>query len=287
MTDWKIHFSKEDNSVNFVRRTDDGGMLETRFVRRTEDYFIIYVSSHIGCRHACRFCHLTQTGQTMFTTATIQNLKDQVELVMNYYESLESSAKRVHINFMARGDALSSSVIWDEFDEFATFSTDLAERNGLDIRFNISTIFPTDSEDKNLIDGFEKWPVYFYWSLYSLDETFRKRWLPRAQSPEVVAQRLYDYQKRTGREIIFHWAFIEDQNDHVDDIREWILSTKLKGRFNLVRYNPHNTRMGKEPAENKLINLFDELMPAMSISGSRIIPRVGFDVSASCGMFLD
>lgn len=289
MSEWKKHVSCEDKSVNFIREAADGGMLEARFVRRTDDYFIIYVSSHTGCRHACRFCHLTQTGQTMFTPATVQELTEQVALVMNYYETSEPKAQRVHINFMARGDALSSDVIWHEFDEFASFASAAARRNGLDIRFNISTIFPLDSADKDLCRAFESWPVFFYWSLYSLEEKFRKRWLPRAQAPEIAAQRLREYQERTGREVVFHWAFIEGQNDQdasVSTVRDWIAASGLEGRFNLVRYNPHNPATGQEPNEARLEELFEKMVPVMRRPGSRIVPRVGFDVAASCGMFL-
>lgn len=289
MKGWTKHVSSEDKSVNFTRQTSDGGMLEARFVRRTDDYFIIYVSSHSGCRHACRFCHLTQTGQTMFSPATVEELTEQVELVMQYYETSEPKAQRVHINFMARGDALSSAVVCDEFDAFARCAESAAKRNGLDIRFNISTIFPLDSANTDLCRSFEKWPVFFYWSLYSLEKRFRKRWLPRAQEPDIVAQRLRDYQEKTGREVIFHWAFIEGQNDQessVEDVTRWIEATGLEGRFNLVRYNPHNPATGQEPDEARLEMLFDKILPVMRRPGSRIVPRVGFDVAASCGMFL-
>lgn len=68
-----ILISKEDASANVVM-----GKFEARFVQRTPDYFIIYVSSHQGCNQACRFCHLTQTKQTDMTPASIGDYADWI-----------------------------------------------------------------------------------------------------------------------------------------------------------------------------------------------------------------
>jgi adenine C2-methylase RlmN of 23S rRNA A2503 and tRNA A37 len=287
---WTVLKSKEDASVNFIKDMPDGGKLECRFVRRCPEYAIIYLSSHTGCKHACRFCHLTQTGQTMFTPATLEELKDQFSVVLAYMDEFEPPADRININFMARGEALSSPVILNEFDDLASFiETDILARN-MTVRFNISSIFPKDSETVDLVEKFGKWPVVFYWSLYGLDTSFRKKWVPKASQVDAVVERLKVWQENTGQEIVFHWAFIEGHNDKVEDVQNltsWIAQTGLKGRFNLVRYNSHSAKTGREPSEDVLKVLFDTLLPAMSVPGSRIVPRVGFDVAASCGMFVE
>lgn len=75
--------SRLDASVNHVALSDDGGAIESRWVYRANSgYAIVYVSSATGCRQACRFCHLTQAGQTMDRPLSISEMADQVATVM-------------------------------------------------------------------------------------------------------------------------------------------------------------------------------------------------------------
>jgi 23S rRNA (adenine2503-C2)-methyltransferase len=287
---WRVLTSGLDASVNFLRDTEDGGLLECRYVRRSPDYVIAYLSSHSGCRHACRFCHLTQSGQTMFRESSPWDLMAQAMQVLGHYDRLQAPAERLHVNFMARGDALSSRVVTGRFAEFAAPLRAEARRRGLDIRFNVSTIFPRDADDVDLATAFSGFPVTLFWSLYGLDPGFRRRWMPRAAAPEASLARLVDWQGRTGGDVVLHWALISGKNDHPEDIRrisEMISASGLKARFNLVRYNSWSERTGVEADAATIEEAMAILEPAMRLPGSRIVPRVGFDVKASCGMFVD
>jgi hypothetical protein len=59
----------------------------------------------------------------------------------------------------------------------------------MSVRFNISSVFPAD-QDVDLARSFGAWPVTPYWSLWSVDAGFRRRWLPRAERPERTLDRL-------------------------------------------------------------------------------------------------
>lgn len=286
---WTEYRSEQDASVNWTRPTPDGGMLECRYVRRKPEYFIAYVSSHSGCRHACRFCHLTQTGQTTFRETPIQELEEQLSQVFGHYDRLGRQARRVNINFMARGEPLSSRVLLDGFGAFATIARRMAEARGLEHRINLSTIFPQDAAGVDLAGAFGEAPVRIYWSLYSLDKGFRKRWLPRAQDPQSVMAKLLEWQARAHGEVVLHWAMIDGQNDSDRDLQaiaEFVRGSGLRAKLNLVRYNPHSPKTGREALEARYEAALRIVGAAMSEPGSKVVSRVGFDVKASCGMFM-
>lgn len=287
--DWSTLPSREDVSVNFVRKTEDGGHLEARYVRRVPDYFICYLSSHSGCLKACRMCHLTASGQTMFSPATIEDYLDQARIVLAHYRDRIKSAepaRTVNFNWMARGEPLSNPFMRSDARRILEELSDLASGEGLQPRFNISTILPDDLEGQSLVSLFGDLPVTFYYSLYSLDPDFRRRWLPKAMPGRSGLRLLAEWQRRTGREAVLHWAFIQNENDDektVADILEACREAGLEARFNLVRYNPANGKSRESSQE--VIDLRRQQISAFM--PARIVERVGFDVKASCGMFVN
>lgn len=292
---WNVLASSQDASVNHTQATDDGGHWESRFVQRTSDYFICYLSSHTGCSQSCRFCHLTASRQTMMTPATLEDYLQQADQVLRTYQRRVADglepAQRIHFNFMARGEALSnphfvqgSSALFEALGEKAA-----AVGVPTPAKFLVSTIFPRDFEG-DLAQVLADERATPYYSLYSVNPRFRKRWLPKALPAAEALERLAAFQKATDRRVVLHWAFIKDENDSVADVEamlDAVEASGLKAKFNLVRYNPHDQRQGVEPDEAVLQDLFDRISQRLGQPGSRIVPRVGFDVKASCGMFIE
>jgi len=289
----RVLHSAEDVSVNFVTDTADGGALEARYVRRRGDYFIVYLSSHTGCDKACRFCHLTQTKQTMMTPATLHGFAQQAGTVLDYYDTLEPvPTEFVNYNFMARGEPFENGSIFHNWTMVADALRTYARDRDLRPRFNVSTIMPGNMWRTPLREVFRDRDegVSVYYSLYSMREAFRRRWLPKALDPHHALDKLAEWQIDQGREVVLHWAFIEGENDDVETVQEIIDAVKERGidcRFNLVRYNPYSPAQGREPAEHVLKRNFEMLADAFTDTRSRIVPRVGMDVKASCGMFIE
>lgn len=281
--------SKEDTSVNFVFPNRQ----ESRFVQRDPSYFIVYLSSHNGCDRACRFCHLTQTGQTNMTPSTVSDVLEQAKVVRDHYyneiflDPSKEKAKFVHFNWMARGEAFLNAELMTNWRSLVSGLESLFSGMGLELKHNISSIIPKDNfyMPQLLTPG----EITLYYSLYSVDPGFRKRWLPKAAEVEKAFTFLRYWQNELKQNIVFHWAFIEGENDSekaMSDIAGIVKAFGIKARMNVVRYNPFSQGQGTEPTEEVIHARFEQLKEVMLVPGSRIVPRVGFDVKSSCGMFV-
>lgn len=290
---WDVYSSAEDASVNFTRRENDGGLLEARFVQRVPEYFIAYLSSHTGCNKSCRMCHLTATGQTTFTPATVHDYEDQVLQVLSYYNETRylrsEQPKIIHYNWMARGEPLANEYMLSEAPDIFHVLDYWANELSLVPKFKISTIMPEEMADRSLMEIFKGLPADIYYSMYSLNPRFRTRFLPKSIEPDRALEKLAEFQTDSGRDIRFHWPFIDGENDSLEDVQatmDIIKKHGIYGKFNLVRYNPPNDR-SRESSEEVIYRNFELIKDSLGHPDSRIVPRVGFDVKASCGMFMN
>lgn len=290
------HVSELDQSVNFEHRlTDAPGMLEARYVRRVDDYFIVYLSSQSGCNQACRMCWLTATGQNKYRDTTVAEYLEQAGIVLQHYAKEcrdgKPMAKMVHFNFMARGEPFANPIFLEHADEVLRGLADMAKSHGLEYKFLISTIFPKEMGHKALIDIFKVPELYpeIYYSIYSTDQSFRRRWLPKAIHPDSALFNLAMWQEQTGKIPKIHYAFIEGENDSlftVEKVVRVIKDIELKVNWNIVRYNPpegHSSRETPEEHINYIASFIRSRLPEARV---KVIPRVGTDVKASCGTFL-
>lgn len=283
------HRSRQDASVNWDRPADVG-RLEARYVRRSADYFVVYLSSQTGCAQACRMCHLTATGQTRHRDATFAELVEQARVVLDHYRREGPPARTAHFNFMARGEPLASRVIQQDGDALLGELSRLAVGLGLRPRHLISTIYPREFGDRALDDVFLANHPEIHYSVYSMSERFRRRWLPRALPAGEALDRLAAWQRSAQKLVTLHHAYIAGENDAEGDVQaicDAVEERRLMVHVNVVRYNPHDPeRHGVEPPDEVVERnaaVYRERLPAARVS---VIPRVGFDVAASCGMFL-
>lgn len=279
--------SQIDRSVNFVEEQLTG-FLESRYVRKVDDYFICYLSSQTGCNRGCKFCHLTVMGQTSFTDAPIGDFLTQWHNVEQHYIKSKSPAKTVHFNFMARGEPLANKWLLNDGDLLLGQLGQLAKYRGLRSKFNISTIMPV-TLSKSLCDVFHFIHPTIYYSLYSVKESFRQKWLPTAMSVPNAMGFLKEYQSYSKKIIKIHHTFIAGENDSLDDVKDMCELLELTGllcEFNLVRYNPFSAEQGVE-SDQETLDRNVEYIRSRLAGKVQVIPRVGFDVKASCGMFVN
>jgi adenine C2-methylase RlmN of 23S rRNA A2503 and tRNA A37 len=289
----KTIVSDIDKSINIIY---DNGM-EARFVQRQNDYFIVYLSSHTGCNKACRMCHLTQLNKTNMIDATFEEYFKQAQAVIAH-KMMQSppvyfylnNFKKIHFNFMAVGEFfsnknnLTSSEVLFSSLRFINYMF----KTNLKMKFNISTIMPKDIEDMEFNEIFhaDERDVRIYYSLYSMNEKFRKRWLPKAMAPKLALNKLARFQQWFQSDVKLHWAFIKDENDSIEelkDIFDYCEYVGLKPKFNIVRYNPYS--IGQRIETDNLKGIKEYIGTRIGIDNVKIIPRVGEDCYASCGAF--
>jgi adenine C2-methylase RlmN of 23S rRNA A2503 and tRNA A37 len=188
---------------------------------------------------------------------------------------------------MVRGEPLANpSMLQSGFQTLQQLAM-LAHEHELIPKFNVSTIMPKEVRNIRLARSFAGIYPTIYYSLYSLDPAFRKKWMPAALNPLRALDILAEYQQDSKKLIKIHGCIIENENDQPEtwiNILEQIRSRDLKVDFNLVRYNPFSSEWGQEAAEEKMVQLNTLIS---DYTTSKVVSRVGFDVKASCGMFID
>ncbi len=288
--DTQILKSVEDDSVNFIFSGGFPGVFEARYVRRDPRYFAVYLSSQSGCRQGCRMCHLTATKQVSDVPASPDTYVDQAAAVLEYYTKNCPSAEIVHFNFMARGEAFSNEL-------FLLYGEAVLQRLGYEAkklklipRFLVSTIMPKSLAKESLSGIFPVIHPEIYYSIYSVRDEFRKKWLPNAMPFRDALNMLRIYQENTKKIIKLHWAFIAGENDSEEDVVMMCHEIRASGvrvDIAIVRYNPYGPEYGQETPEWVIDHRAKTMQMYLPFSKIKKITRVGPDVKASCGMFVE
>lgn len=279
--------SQIDKSVNFVEQQLTG-FIESRYVRKVDDYYICYLSSQTGCNRGCKFCHLTATGQTTFEDVKLHEFMIQYHNVRAEYNRSNVKAKWVHFNFMARGEPLANGTILHGGNDLLEMLGKNAIQDGVKPKFNISTIMPMTLK-KSLTEIFPLISPTIYYSLYSVNEKFRSEWLPTAMPIKQALDMLKEYQDFSKKIVKIHHTFIKDANDSIAEVEYMCDALDAAGlvcEFNLVRYNPFSPEQGEE-SSGQVLSRNMGIIKSRFKGKTQIIPRVGFDVKASCGMFVE
>jgi len=208
-----------------------------------------------------------------------------------------ASVRTVHVNFMARGDVFNNQGFLSNPWRVIVGLKQLIQKyfsTKVEVKFKLSTIFPWSVSESLFKHTMLKEPlslrgqgldIEIYYSLYSLQEKFRKKWLPKTLPPRVVG----DIFKGTKEGLRLHHALITGQNDSDKDVRlihDWLEEYDLEVMFNLVRYNPFDDGSGTESSDFVRSQYMDWMRESPRVKLVQEIPKVGFDAKASCGMFV-
>src|SRR5690606_15412150 len=204
--------------------------------------------------------------------------------------------------FMARGEPLLNPLVhnsWDELSEEILKTIYSATGVTVPVHFLISTIFPmTLSAEKTetmlLVMANSTTPPRIYYSAYPCPQDTRRKWVPKGHMLfrsmmflDLYGGELQDYGMDDLNKI--HFPVIKGVTDDLDFHRTFTSKMCIAGRpvdsINLIRYNPpyvgHSEEADDETYE-KVAEIYREYGYRV-----KIIPRVGADVKASCGTFLN
>jgi 23S rRNA (adenine2503-C2)-methyltransferase len=234
-------------------------------------------------------CHLTAPGQTRLRDVSFGEMVEQARTVLDHYRREAAPARSVHFNFMARGEPLANKALLADADGLLGELSRLAVALRLRPRHLVSTIFPREMGDRPLEDVFVTHHPDVYYSIYSMSERFRRRWLPKALPAEEALDRLTSWQRCTHKIVSLHHAYIAGENDAEGDVHaicDALEERGLTADVNIVRYNPYDpARHGVEPSEEVIERNAAIYRARLANARVSVIARVGFDVAASCGMF--
>lgn len=304
-----------DRSVNWILENEMNHTIETRFVQRSPyNKIISYLSSSSGCAQKCTFCFLTQNKETKPLVHINPNqYVEQAQYTLNHYIEMNKNkplnmiepVNRINFNFMARGEPLANKYIVFKYPEIYQRLTMLANKYSLKSKLNVSTIMPHTIRNRSLVDIFQYKPVHLYYSLWSINDQWRAKNMPGAMPFNTAFKKLLEYQENCKKHygsksdpsankifsITIHGAFIKGENDDllldIENMAQFLINSGLENiKFNMVRYNNHSNLNWKEPEWEQLTKIFNILNKAVGNRGN-IIPRVGPDVHAPCGTFID
>lgn len=290
-----------DGSINHILNYGKS-LVECRYVRRSPKYISVYVSSHNGCKMKCKFCWLTQQNQNQFKHVDMDLFSYQVKTVLDSVpeqdNTKDKSKIRCNINFMSRGEPLANKNLILDYDMVLRGITNEVENHGYgETKMNISTIMPYTIKNKSLYDVFKDNPVNLYYSMYSIDDSFKSKWMPNAIHYRDALDKLKELQNLSSAQptITIHGAFIKGENDNLEDIERMVdeidKTNFKKIKFNIVKFNPHQNLDYEEADEetiNKIYEKFKQItkFDSANYNTTRQVPRIGYDVFASCGMFI-
>ena len=262
--------SKEDGTIKFLFRLNDGQMIETVFMRYHHGNSLC-ISSQAGCRMGCDFCASGIGGLIRNLTAS--------EMLEQVYASMRLTGERIsNIVVMGTGEAL------DNYDNFIRFLNLITDEKGYNLSERSITVSSCGLVPmiRKLADADRTLTLAL--SLHASTDETRKKIMPIAKSyslAETLDACKYYFDK-TGRRVTFEYALIHGVNDNKDEAER--LSKLLHGmncHVNLIPVNPVAEK-GYERGSRDDIDAFKKILEKNQINVT-IRRGMGRDIDAACG----
>lgn len=281
------HISAYDMSVKFEMVLGDGERIETVLMPEAKR-ITICVSSQVGCRQACTFCHTGRMGLRRNLTAgeivgqlwaATQWLRAHPEwLVAN---RLPSDQRVTNMVFMGMGEPL------DNPQAVIQSIRILTDVYGLGIalrRISVSTAGHLDGLEEVVREIPD---IRLALSVHSTDERERSRIMPinRRWPLGMVLERFRALPTQQENGLLLQYTLIKGVNDQLEHARRLVeLTAGMNVKVNLIPFNRISPSLFDAPSAEHVTSFRDVIHKA----GVRVMIRYskGQDIGAACGQLV-
>lgn len=224
-------YSKEDKTIKYVFRLDNGMIVEAAFIDNNTNKNIICVGSHTGCNLRCKFCFTTDCAdQIQSIIVSDDEIVEQVKFIVN---DLNLKDRLLLVSYMGCGEPLLNVInVVNSMEKIrAMFQPS---------RFGLATLMPNAKTFSYLLDKTQQLNLNLkiHLSLHFTDDIIRAKWMPAATPIKPAVDALENYHKVTGQSVEVHFALIEDLNDSTHDAEQLCCLLKNKDiPVKLLQYN--------------------------------------------------
>lgn len=283
----KTMVSRYDHSVKFLFELTDGSLVESVLMPERRRVTLC-VSSQVGCRQACTFCHTGRMGLLRNLDAgeiVTQLIAANQWIVENPGWLADLNLPRLqrvtNIVFMGMGEPL------DNVESVADAITIMTDPLGSGLalrRISVSTAGHLDG----LAQMLKRHPdVRLAISLHSPFDAERSKIMPinrRWPLGEVLSY-LRDAPTQVNHGILIQYTMIHGVNDSLRHAEELVrITAGLKIKVNLIPLNEIDPSRFASPTANAIDSFRDHLHQ----SGMRVMVRYskGQDIAAACGQLV-
>jgi 23S rRNA (adenine2503-C2)-methyltransferase len=264
--------SSSDGAQKFLFRLEDGLTVESVLIPE-RGHYTLCLSSQVGCAQKCRFCLTGRMGLK-------RNLKasEIINQVLVVRETLrESEIPLTNLVLMGMGEPL------DNFEQTSRALSILLSPKGMQfshrhVTVSTSGLIPEMAALGRLL------PVNLAVSLNAATDKVRNYLMPvnRRYPLATLLQACREFPLPHGKRITFEYILIKGINDAPEEARSLAKILRgIKGKINLIPFNPHPGSRFKAPEEKTLLDFQDILIGHQYTA---VIRRSkGADISAACG----
>lgn len=269
-----------DGTKKFLLRLSDGALIETVLIPSIDKAGNIRItqclSSQVGCSMGCTFCSTATMGFVRNLTAG--EIVSQVLLAKLHLNDNKPDKPIIrNIVFMGMGEPLLN------LTELTRALHILHSEKGLNFSARRITV-STCGIKKGIQALSENGLAFLALSLHASNQELRSTIMPKAAKWDLkeLIDTLKNYSLKKREKITFEYLLLGGINDSPEHAKELAkLITDIKGKLNLIPYNPAQGQPYLKPTEENILK-FQKVLWSKGIV-TILRKSKGQDINAACG----